>query len=51
MTYPDGFAVFHNYLVTGEMTQISQPGGIFAPPSCWRASAMTTSGGGPRSAA
>jgi RHS repeat-associated protein len=31
--YPDGFAVLHDYLVTGEMTQISQRGGIFDPPT------------------
>jgi RHS repeat-associated protein len=33
LAHPDGFAVVHNYLVTGEMTQISQPGGIFDPPT------------------
>jgi YD repeat-containing protein len=33
LAHPDGFAGLHNYLVTGEMTQISQPGGIFDPPT------------------
>jgi RHS repeat-associated protein len=34
LTHPDGFMVDHDYLVTGEMRQITRPGGgAFSPPS------------------